>query len=793
MTGTDSAPSERRGDLRIYLGAAPGVGKTYAMLEEARRRSQQGVDVVVGVVQTYGRADTEALLTGLEIVSPARIPYRGGTFDELDLDAVLARRPQIALVDELAHTDVPGCRNRKRWQDVEELLRAGIDVYSTVNIQHLDSLNDVVERITGIEQHETVPDAVVRAADQIDMVDITPEELRNRLAEGKVYAPERIDAAMSNYFREGNLTALRELALLWLADQVDMALDKYRVDESITDIWETRERVVVAVTGGPESERLIHRAARIASRSSARLMVVHVVTGDGLVGASTSALAEIRRIAEGLQAGMHSIVGDDVAQALLEFARSVDATQLVLGSSHRPRLSRLIDAGIGERVIRDSGQIDVHIVTHARSAPSGPPGGPGARARIALGWGAVLVLLAVLALLVTVTRDVTTVVLLVAAVTVTVLLAATFARGRTARRATQEAQLLTLFAGSVLRGTDLSALLERVRETYGQRGVSVIRRGRGPVCAVGERPPQTTDTADTVCDVGAGEYVLALSGRQVAVHDRRVLTAIAHQAVALHRQHQLIEEASEARALAAADRLRRAVLSGVSHDLRTPLNTLESALARLRAHWPGELSAGEADELLAAAAESTDRLVELVDDLVDSSRLAAGEVRPRLDRVPVADAVDRTLAATHCAVPSLQVDVDGVAVRADPGLLDRVLGILVSNALRHSTGRPVRIVAARVGNQSIITVADAGPGIPPGRESHVFDPSRRPDEGREATDAGLGLGLWVARGFVEAMGGTAAATATPGGGLTVVVTLPGADTEADAPDGPDTASPNHLH
>ncbi len=775
----------------MLLGAAPGVGKTYAMLEEAGRQSRQGADVVVGVVETYGRADTEALLTGLEIVPPARMPYRGGTFEELDLDAVLVRRPEIVLVDELAHTDVPGCRHPKRWQDVEELLGAGIDVYSTVNVQHLESLNDVVERITGVQQHETVPDAVVRAADQIDMVDITPEELRNRLLEGKVYAPDRIDAAMNNYFREGNLTALRELALLWLADQVDMALDKYRVDASITDIWETRERVVVAVTGGPESEKLIHRAARIASRSGARLMVVHVVTGDGLVGASNAALAEIRRTAAGLQADMHSIVGDDVAEALLEFARSVDATQLVLGSSHRSRLSRLIDAGIGERVIRDSGQIDVHIVTHARSAPSWARGRPGGRAGVALGWATVLVLVAVIAFLVAVTREVTTVVVMLVAAAVTALLAATLYRSRTARRATQEAQLLILFAGSVLRGADLPALLERVRETYGQRGVSVIRRGGGPVCAVGEQPPQSVDAADTVCDVGAGEYALALSGRQVATHDRRVLTAIAYQAVAVHRQHRLIEEASEARALAAADRLRHAVLSGVSHELRTPLHTLEGALARLRNRRPGELSADEEDELLTASAESTDRLVELVDDLVDSSRLAAGEVRPRLDRVPVAAAVERALAATHCAATGVRVAVDGVTVRADPGLLDRVLGILVSNALRHSAGRPVRIAAARVGDQRVVTVADAGPGIPPGRESRVFDPSSRPEAGRDATDSGLGLGLWVARGFVEAMGGTASATATPGGGLTVVVTLAGA-ADTDTPDRPNTASSNHL-
>ena len=248
---------KKRGELRIYLGAAPGVGKTYAMLGEAHRRLERGTDVVAAVVETHGRKKVAQLLEGIEIIPPRYIEYRGSRFPELDVPAVLARRPQVVLVDELAHTNTPGSKNPKRWQDVEEILDAGITVISTVNIQHLESLNDVVAQITGIEQQETVPDEVVRAADQVELVDITPEALRRRLAHGNVYAPERIDAALSNYFRPGNLTALREMALLWLADQVDAALAKYRADKHITDTWEARERVVVAVTGGAESETLV--------------------------------------------------------------------------------------------------------------------------------------------------------------------------------------------------------------------------------------------------------------------------------------------------------------------------------------------------------------------------------------------------------------------------------------------------------------------------------------------------------------------------------------------------------
>src|SRR5689334_7983029 len=343
---------------------APGVGKTYAMLDEGRRRLDRGTDVVVGVVETHGRAHTAERLAGLEVVPRAVLDYRGATFEEMDLDAVLARRPQVALVDELAHTNVPGSRHEKRWQDVEDLLDAGIHVITTVNIQHLESLNDVVERITGVTQRETVPDEVVRRAEQVELVDITPEALRRRLAHGNVYAAHKIDAALGNYFRVGNLTALRELALLWVADQVDVALQRYRQDRRITDTWETRERVVAAITGGPESETLIRRARRIALRAGAELLVVHVMRGDGLAGASPEVVAKCRKVAEDLGATFHSVVGDDVPTALLEFARGVNATQLVLGTSRRSRLARALDEGIGAAVIHDSGPIDVHMVTH---------------------------------------------------------------------------------------------------------------------------------------------------------------------------------------------------------------------------------------------------------------------------------------------------------------------------------------------------------------------------------------------------------------------------------------------
>src|ERR1700678_2942451 len=357
-----------RGQLRIYLGAAAGVGKTFAMLSEGHRREERGTDVVVAFAETHGRPQTAALIDGLEVVPRKRLEYRGSFFEEMDVDAVLARKPQIALVDELAHTNVPGSRNEKRWQDVTELLDAGIDVISAVNVQHLESVTDVVEQITGVVQRETVPDAVVRAADQVELVDMTAEALRRRMAHGNIYPPEKIDAALTNYFRAGNLTALRELALLWLADKVDEGLQKYRAEHDITSTWEARERVVVALTGGPEADTLIRRAARIAARASGGdLLALHVTKSDGLTGANPANLARQRQLVESLGGSYHQVVGENISEALLTFAKAEHATQLVLGASRRSWLLALITGpGIGARTIRGSGDIDVHIVTHGQ-------------------------------------------------------------------------------------------------------------------------------------------------------------------------------------------------------------------------------------------------------------------------------------------------------------------------------------------------------------------------------------------------------------------------------------------
>jgi two-component system sensor histidine kinase KdpD len=369
------SPTSARGVLRVYLGAAPGVGKTYKMLEEGRRRLERGTDVVIAVVETHGRERTARLLDGFEIVPRRTVTYRGAQLDDMDVDAVLARRPEVALVDEMAHTNAPGSRHEKRWEDIDELLDAGIDVITTVNIQHLESLNDALTRITGVEQQETIPDEIVRRADQIELVDMAPEALRRRIVHGNVYPRDRVDAALGNYFRVGNLGALRELALLWVADRVDDELLEYRDEHGIRRPWETRERIVVAITGAPTGEHLIRRASRMAERSRAELVGVHVRRSDGLGrGSDDTVLAHHRRLLADLGGRYHEVVGDDPAEALVSFARGENATQLVLGTSRRTRLNELLHGSIINRAIRTSPDIDVHVIAHDATPSTGATG-----------------------------------------------------------------------------------------------------------------------------------------------------------------------------------------------------------------------------------------------------------------------------------------------------------------------------------------------------------------------------------------------------------------------------------
>lgn len=831
-----------RGRLRVYLGAAPGVGKTYAMLSEGLRRSARGTDVVVGFVEDHGRPLTRALAEDLEIIPRRSVEYRGASFTEMDVDGVLDRRPAVALVDELAHTNVPGGRNAKRWQDVEELLEAGIDIITTVNIQHLESLNDVVESITGVGQRETVPDEVVRRADQIELEDMSPEALRRRMVHGNVYPPEKIDAALTNYFRLGNLTALRELALLWVADRVDEGLARYRAEHGIQAPWQARERIVVALTGGPGGEALIRRGARVAGRTAGRdLLAVHVSLGDGISRADPSALDRQRALVESLGGSYHAVTGDDVATALLDFARGVNASQLVIGASRRGRLASVLQPWSGETIVRHSGDIDVHVVTHEQAGGAGrarPRRSLSAR-RTLMGWSLALVgpwlltlallplggriglptdLLLFLALTVGValvgglrpavagalmaslllnffftppTGTLTIAdfenalaigVFVVIAVAVALVVDFAARRSTQAARASAEAAALSTLAGDVVRSdTGTAALLARIQESFGQEAVALVERedsrsAWGVVAAVGEgQVPTTPQDAETSVPVDDQRSIL-LRGRTLDAADRRLLDALAAQAVALLDRDRLRDRAHEAERLAEVDAFRTAILAAVSHDVRTPLAGIKAGVTSLRQSdvvWTEQ----EHADLLATIEESADRLDALLSNLLDLSRLQAGVLSPHLDDVALTDIVARAVDAVPSDRVRIEIADDVPAVVADGGLLERVVANVVENAVRHSPpGTPVRISACAVDSTVQLQVSDSGPGVSDDDKERIFEPFQR--LGDSSAAEGIGLGLAVARGFTEALGGRLDPEDTPGGGLTMLLTLPSAELRA---------------
>jgi two-component system sensor histidine kinase KdpD len=825
-----------RGCLRIYLGAAPGVGKTFAMLNEGWRRKERGTDVVVGYVETHGREHTAEQVRDLEIIPRRTIPYRGQQFDEMDVDAVLRRRPSVALVDELAHTNVPGSRNDKRWQDIEELLAAGITVISTVNIQHLESLNDVVEQITGQKQRETVPDAWVRDADQIELVDMTPEALRRRMAHGNIYGPEKIDASLANYFRTGNLIALRELALLWVADRVDEYLQQYRSEHRVSKIWGSRERIVVGLTGGPEGRTLIRRAARLAEKGAGgEVLAVYIASSDGLTAASPKELAVQRTLVEDLGGTFHHVVGDDIPAALLAFARGVNATQIVLGVSRRKSWQYVFGPGVGATVARDSGpDLDVHLITHDEAGKGrGLPVARGARlgrSRIIWGWvigvagPAVLAALLntvhlglandmLLFLAVTVAaallggllpalasaavgslllnyfytpplhrwtiadpRNIVAIVIFVAvAVSVASVVDLAARRTHQAARLRAEAEILSFLAGSVLRGeTSLEELLERVRETFGMDSVALLERQSDvdPWTCAGragtDRPLQRPEDADV--DMPVGDHMaLALTGRVLPASDRRVLAAFAAQAAVVLDRRRLREEADRARALAEGNRIRTALLAAVSHDLRTPLAGIKAAVSSLRSE-DVEWSEEDRAELLEGIEAGSDRLDHLVGNLLDMSRLQTGTVTPLIREIDLDEVVPMALVG----VPEDSVDLDVPEtlpmVAVDPGLLERSVANIVENAVKYSPpDEPVLVSASAMADRVELRVVDRGPGVPDEAKDRIFEPFQR--HGDAPRGAGVGLGLAVARGFAEAMSGTLNAEDTPGGGLTMVLSL----------------------
>jgi len=682
------------------------------------------------------------------------------------------------------------------------------------------------------------------------------------MAHGNIYPPEKIDAALTNYFRTGNLTALRELALLWLADKVDEGLQRYRAAHDIHGTWEARERVVVALTGGQEGETLIRRAARIAARSTGGdLLAVHISRSDGLTGADPSQLATQRRLVESLGGTYHQVIGDHIPDALLTFARAENATQLVLGASRRSWLSALLTGpGVSMRTIRGSGDIDVHIVTHSRMGRGrGLPrsrGGLTAGRRLAgYALGAVLTPLLTLALTgargeLNLTTDVLAFLVAVIAVAlvggfvpavlvaiagslllnyyftppihrftisetnnvlalvvfvavglvVSTVVDAAARRTRQAARASAESELLVTTAGSVLRGQHaVAAVLERVREAFGMESVTLLEctagqgsAQRGPTAAwqavahSGEPPLDRPEDADVEVPV-TETLTLALRGRTLPADDRRVLGAFAAYAAVALEQQRLVAAAEAARPIAEADRMRTALLAAVSHDLRTPLASAKAAVTSLRSadiQWGTE----DRNELLATADESLDRLAHLVDNLLDMSRLQAGALAIFPRPAGLDDIVARALDDLGIGRKAVVVDIPASlpAVRVDPGILERVIVNLAGNALRYSPeGSPPLLTASVLGDRVELRVVDRGPGIPEQDRDRMFVPFQRLGDTDNTT--GVGLGLALSRGLAEAMGGTLDPEETPGGGLTMTLSLPA----VIEPDGPGPRDPGY--
>jgi two-component system sensor histidine kinase KdpD len=846
-----------RGKLRIYLGAAPGVGKTYAMLNEGVRRHGRGTDVVVGYVETHGRPNTENQLRDLEVIPRKSIDYRGQAFEEMDVDAVLARKPAVALVDELAHSNVPGSRNAKRWQDIDELLAAGIDVISTVNIQHLESLNDVVQRITGIVQRETVPDAVVRAADQVELVDMAPEALRRRMAHGNIYASEKVDAALGNYFRVGNLAALRELALLWVADKVEEGLHDYRERHGIAQPWETKERVVVALTGSPQGERLIRRAARMAARARAELVGVHVHSSDGLSRPSGTLLEKHRTLLTELGGRYEETTGNDVPQALVDFARAENATQLVMGATRRSRLAELLHGSVINQVIRAAADgIDVHVIS---SSPGGDgETGPARLPRLALqgrlavlpprrvvaGWLMAVIAMPLISLALISIRDtiqltgalpllllgaiavaavgglfpglaaaliafgfadwyfipplhsftvnragdaVALVVFLIAAAVVS-LLADQLARRRLeVTRVRAESQALARLAGgAMLSGPEaLPRLVSELRSTFALDMVAILSPDRQPdgstsrskgwhvVASAGSPVPPAPAQAPFAAELSDGA-VLVLAGTELQADDRKLLTAFVAQLRLAQEQGRLQDQAAWAERLAEANELRTALLAAVSHDLRTPLASIKASATSLLSDdvtWARDAVKGFCQTIDV----ESDRLNALVGNLLDMSRLQTGALNLAVRPVGLEETTFAALASLSRDASKVAVDVPETLppVAADAALLERAVANLVDNALNWTApDQPVRVEAGQYGDRIDLRVVDRGPGIPPAQRDAVFQPFQRLGDGRNATRDGVGLGLAVAKGFVEAMGAELTLDDTPGGGLTAVISLP---------------------
>ena len=867
----------RQGKLKIFFGAAPGVGKTYAMLEAAHERQKEEIDVVIGVVETHGRRETERLVQGLAAIPNKTVEYRGRLFQEMDLEAILERRPKIVLVDELAHTNVPGCRHVKRYQDVEDLLAAGLNVYSTLNIQHLESLNDVIERIAGIKVRETLPDSVLSTADEIELIDLPPEDLLKRLSEGKVYVPEQARRAVSNFFSAGNLTALREMALRHAAERVDAQMLNYRRTHAVSGPWPTRERIIVCVGDDTASARLVRTAKRVAERRSAPWVAVYVETSrhTDLPEAQKDRIAQTMRLAEQLGGETVVLQGEDVAAEVVAFALERNASQIVVGRQRRKTWRHLMAGGsVTDRIVAKSEDFDILLVggedtekPHQQFETRRPattlewPGYAIAAAGVAAAAGlgslvdlwlaapnvSVIFLVAVMLIAMKLGRGpaifasiasflafnflftrprfsfnisdsqtlLTVVFFLIAAIFVSNLASRVQIQvdaGKTsARRTSNLYEFSRKVAAGATQDDVLWAVVHHVAATIRGKSLVLLPDDTRLVIAAGYPPEdQISDKDAAAADwtwtngrpAGRGSTTLPaadwlflplktarssvgvlgvqMAGQEsLSPEDTRLLEALADQGAVAIERTTLVADVEAARLATETDRLRSALLSSLSHDLRTPLVSILGAASSL-INYGDNLDAKDGRELATTIQDEAERLNRFVQNLLDMTKLGSGALKPNTDWADLSDIVRAAVERSDKLLRSRQIKVDIdprlPLLRLDSILMEQVFFNLLDNACKYSPPGSLVTVWARPGkDQALIEVCDQGAGIPETDREKVFDMFYRV-EAADSQTAGTGLGLAICRGIIEAHGGTIKAEpGLNGAGTCIVIHLPMAE------------------
>jgi len=870
------AKKQGRGRLKVYLGMAPGVGKTFEMLTVGKRRLEEGVDVVVGVVETHGRKDTEALTNGLEVLPRHPIEYRGRQLMEFDLDAALARRPKLLLVDEYAHTNAPGSRHPKRWQDVEELLRAGIDVHTTLNIQHMESLVDVVWKITGVRVRETVPDSAISAAEEIEVVDITPDELRERLSAGKVYVPETARQAAANFFKPENLTALRELALRRVAQTVDDQLVGAMRQKGIEGPWAAGERILVLIGGDATAASLVRTGRRLADMIDAPWIVAHVERPNRPARDAVSArrLTEALKLAEQLGGSSVVLTGDDLPDAVLSYAGRNNITQIVMGKS-RDKIWRVLSGrSLAHALLKRSGGAALHFVS--AGAPDAEPKIEVEPAKRSLPWrgyvGAVVLAVAANALAFVIDRystgaDLAMIFLasvlisglawglrpaLVAAVlsiltynfffleprfsfvighaadvfTFVIFIAVAAVTGWLTGRVRDQAQLSARRAAAVTallaasrrlstattEAETAQALAEQASAAANGRAVVLLPRD-GELVQVAGAPTTALLNAGAMAaarwawekgePAGTGTGTLpqvgwifrplvGLRGRagvagvespgQVDADEERLVAALLDQGAVVLERAELAAATVENEALRRSDKLRAALLNSISHDLSTPLATVMGSTTTL-IDYGKTLKPEVRADLLISIREEAERLNRYVGDLLDMTRLEGGALKTKSEWADVRDILGAAISRVERRLETRKLTRDFpeelTLVQIDPGLLEQAIVNILENAIAYSPdGSLIEVAAYEDRANVVISIEDEGPGIPQADIERIFEKFRRleepSDRNRGDRHKGAGLGLSIAKGFIEAMNGRIAA-ASPlarGRGTRILISLP---------------------